>query len=72
MRWWGFEKHYYERNWDAAALAFESSSKLEPLLPGDAPGVKNSPSMVYQQIIRNSAANPPPPDWDGVYIMTEK
>lgn len=70
-----FEKgmtHYYDRNWEAAARAFEASSKLEPLLPGEAPGVNSSPSMIYQQIIRDTAANPPPPDWDGVYIMTGK
>ena len=64
--------HYYDRNWEAAAQAFDRSSELESLLPGAAPGVKNSPSMVYQQIIRDSAAKPPPPGWDGVYIMTEK
>lgn len=64
--------HYYDRNWDAAARAFEDSAKLEPLRPGEAPGVKNNPSLVYQQIIRDSVKSPPPDDWDGVYIMTEK
>lgn len=64
--------HYYDRNWAAAGKAFEASSKLETLQPNEAPGVKNNPSLVYQQIIRDTAITPPPPEWDGVYIMTNK
>ncbi|GAB5558570.1 MAG: hypothetical protein SynsKO_02170 [Synoicihabitans sp.] len=63
---------YYARDWKGAADCFTQSAPLEPLQPGIAPGVGNSPSLVYQRIIANMAANPPGKDWDGVYVMTEK
>lgn len=63
---------YYARDWDGAARAFAESAKLEPLQPGKSPGVGNNPSLVYQRIIQQTKANPPPDDWNGVYVMTEK
>lgn len=63
---------YYARDWAGALAAFEKSGKLEPLQPGRAPGVSNTPSLVYQKIVTNMRDNPPPEDWDGVYVMTEK
>ena len=63
---------YYARDWVGALAAFEKSATLEPLLPGIAPGVSSSPSLVYQRIAINMRDNPPPEDWDGVYVMTEK
>ena len=63
---------YYARDWAGALAAFEKSATLEPLQPGIAPGVSSSPSLVYQKIAINMRDNPPPEDWDGVYVMTEK
>jgi len=34
--------------------------------------VKTNPSLVYIHITEVYKAEPPPPDWDGVYVMTEK
>ncbi|WP_221030346.1 CHASE2 domain-containing protein [Actomonas aquatica] len=67
----GLEK-YYARDWEGAAALFKRSAELEPLIPGQAPGVKANPSLVYQKIVAETAAKPPPPDWDGVYHMTSK
>ncbi len=67
----GLEK-YYAREWDAALRLFVQSAEREPLQPGQAPGVGNSPSLVYQSIVTDMRGNPPPDDWDGVYVMTEK
>jgi len=63
---------YYARDWDKALRFFTQSADLEPLQPGVAPGVANSPSLVYQLIVSETKANPPAEDWDGVYVMTEK
>ncbi len=67
----GLDK-YYDRDWTGAANLFERSALLEPLIPGQAPGVKANPSLVYQRIVAESAKHPPPLDWDGVYHMTSK
>jgi hypothetical protein len=34
--------------------------------------VKTNPSLVYREITEGYQQEPPPADWDGVYIMTEK
>jgi adenylate cyclase len=46
--------------------AIEQFKKTQGLLPGD------GPSEVYIQRSQGYLASPPPPDWDGVYIMTTK
>ncbi|MCF3649072.1 adenylate/guanylate cyclase domain-containing protein [Synoicihabitans lomoniglobus] len=63
---------YLARDWMGASALFEQSAKLERLLPGDAAGVKSSPSLVYLDIVAEMAEHPPGPNWDGVYTMTDK
>jgi adenylate cyclase len=63
---------YYERDWTGARDLFLRSADLEPLQPGRDPGVKSNPSLVYQHIVAEMVAQPPPADWDGVYVMHEK
>jgi adenylate cyclase len=63
---------YYARDWDGALALFEQSALIEPLVVGVAPGVKGNPSTVYISICREYKKNPPPEDWDGVYVMHEK
>ena len=63
---------YYERDWDGAMALFRQSQELEPNQPGKTPGVKTNPSLVYLEITEGYKQEPPPADWDGVYIMTEK
>ena len=63
---------YYARDWAGAIEGFTRSAELEPNQPGITPGVKTNPSIVYAGIARQYSAEPPPPNWDGVYHMTEK
>jgi len=67
----GLER-YYARDWDDALALFEQSAKIEPLVVGVAPGVKGNPSTVYIGICKEYKKDPPPADWDGVYVMHEK
>ncbi len=63
---------YYARDWEGAFRLFEQSALLEPLVVGVAPGVKANPSTVYLGICREYQKEPPPENWNGVYVMTEK
>lgn len=63
---------YYARDWAGAQRIFTRSAALEPLQPGRDAGVMANPSMVYLDIVQEYAANPPPADWDGVYVMQGK
>ena len=63
---------YYARDWEGATSLFRRSAELEPNRPGFTPGVKTNPSLVYLGIVEQYRAEPPPPDWDGVYVMKEK
>jgi adenylate cyclase len=63
---------YYQRDWSGALACFQRSEALEPLRPGEAPGVTNNPSLVFQNLVRQAMANPPPADWDGTYVMSDK
>lgn len=63
---------YYARDWDGALKLFEQSALIEPLVVGVAPGVKGNPSTVYINICKEYKKDPPPENWDGVYVMHEK
>jgi len=63
---------YYERDWAGAEALFRRSLALEPNQRGKSPGVSSNPSLVFLDITSHYAAHPPPDDWDGVYVMTEK
>jgi len=65
------ERHY-ARDWDGAIALFQRSAQLEPNMPGKTPGVKTNPSLVYIDITEGYKSDPPPPEWNGVYVMKEK
>jgi adenylate cyclase len=67
----GLAKHY-ARDWDGAIALFKQSAMFEPNQPGVTPGVSSNPSLVYIKITEQYKVEPPPADWDGVYVMTEK
>jgi adenylate cyclase len=54
---------YKEQKWDDSIRAFEQALKIDP---------KDGPSGVYLLRAKQFKLNPPPPDWDGVFIMTTK
>jgi adenylate cyclase len=67
----GLARHY-ERDWDGALALFKQSSRIEPNQPGITPGVSSNPSIVYTHITEHYKVEPPPENWDGVYVMKEK
>jgi adenylate cyclase len=63
---------YYARDWDGALKLFAQSRELEFNVPGKTPGVVSNPSLVYLDITAHYQHEPPPENWDGVYVMKEK
>jgi adenylate cyclase len=63
---------FYTRDWAGARAAFQRSSGLEPNIPGKTPGVVANPSLVYIALTDSYEVEPPPQNWDGVYVMKEK
>ena len=63
---------YHDRDWTGAIAEFRRSALLEPNLPGQTPGVKDNPSLVYIKICERFQIEPPALGWDGVYKMSEK
>jgi len=54
---------YKERKWDEAIQIFENIAALDPDLYA---------AQLYIERCNNFKKSPPPPDWDGVYVMTSK
>jgi tetratricopeptide (TPR) repeat protein len=54
---------YKQRKWDEAIRAFERALSVDP---GD------GPSDVYLGRSKDFKLNPPPADWDGVFVMKTK
>jgi len=63
---------YYARDWEGALALFARSRELEFNVPGKTPGVVSNPSIVYLGIAEHYRREPPPENWDGVYVMKEK
>jgi adenylate cyclase len=63
---------YMANEWTEARKHFEMSAKVEPWQPGVHTGVKTNPSLVMLERCDKLAQNPPPEDWDGVYVMKGK
>ncbi|MFN8633701.1 MAG: adenylate/guanylate cyclase domain-containing protein [Chloroflexota bacterium] len=54
---------YRERDWLGAAAKFQEALRLSP---------DDGPSAVYLKRCEELMHDPPPVDWDGVYVMTRK
>jgi len=67
----GLER-YHARDWTGAREFFTRSAALEPNIPDRTPGITSNPSLVYLGLVENYSRQPPPPDWNGAYQMTEK
>jgi adenylate cyclase len=62
---------YLDRDWTAAAAEFEVSASLEPQQP-DAGRTVTNPSLVYLALVAQHRISPPPANWNGCYVMSEK
>jgi adenylate cyclase len=67
----GLER-YQQRDWDGAIARFRQSAALEPEAAGKLASAPSNPSLVYIEIAECYKVQPPPADWDGSYLMTEK
>ena len=54
---------YKQMKWDEAIKAFEMALKADP---------QDGPSSLYLDRSREFKKDPPPDDWDGVFIMKTK
>lgn len=54
---------YRERDWLSAAARFQEALRYDP---------EDGPSALYLQRCESLLHEPPPADWDGVFVMTEK
>jgi Tfp pilus assembly protein PilF len=54
---------YKQMKWDEAVKAFEMALKVDP---------NDGPSKEYLKRCNEFMEDPPPDDWDGVYIMKTK
>ena len=54
---------YKQRKWDEAILSFKEALSIFP---------DDGPSDLYLKRCIKFKENPPPEDWDGVFIMTTK
>ncbi|MGB5874092.1 MAG: adenylate/guanylate cyclase domain-containing protein [Bacteroidota bacterium] len=63
---WNFEsglESYFAQEWDKAELSFNNSLQIQP---------DDRPTQVHLKRIQEFRLNPPPSDWDGVFVMTQK
>ncbi len=54
---------YRNREWKKALVRFEECLNMDP---------KDTPSKIFAVRCRQYMVNPPPEDWDGVYIALNK
>ncbi len=56
-------RHYKLMKFKQARISFSEALKLDP---------EDGPSKVYYARCKHYAENPPPEDWDGVFVMKTK
>jgi tetratricopeptide (TPR) repeat protein len=57
------QKLYKLMDFEQAMRCFEDALSMDP---------EDGPSKVYHARCRHYIENPPPEDWDGVFVMTSK
>jgi adenylate cyclase len=63
---------YFQKNFAEARARFEAALPLEPLQPGRDAGVEHCPSEILAARCAEYLEEPPPADWNGVYVMKSK
>lgn len=56
-------RYYKLMNFQDALQAFSEAIKIDKT---------DGPSLIYYQRCKHYLDNPPPPDWDGVFVMKTK
>lgn len=64
--------HYKHQRWDEAISTFNRSLLLENQRYPDLAGKKTNPSLIYLERCEAFKKDPPPDDWDGVFVLTSK
>ena len=64
--------HYFAAQWDAAEASFRKSAELEWHKDGGNEQIPANPSQLMLQRISLIRISPPPPDWNGVFVMKSK
>ena len=54
---------YLNQEWEKGVTYFENALAIDP---------EDSPSKVYVERCKEYMVNPPPLEWDGVYVMKTK
>ncbi len=54
---------YKQRQWDKALKEFQKALEIVP---------DDGPSLLYIERCKEYIKNPPPEDWDGVFVMKTK
>ncbi|MFN3603289.1 MAG: tetratricopeptide repeat protein [Leptonema sp. (in: bacteria)] len=54
---------YKQRRWAESLKEFQKALEIEP---------KDGPSLLYIERCKEYLKNPPPEDWDGVFVMKTK
>ena len=63
---WNYEsglETYFQQEWDKAELSFNNALQIRP---------EDQPTQVHLKRIKEFRLKPPPSDWNGVFIMTQK
>ncbi|MEL7833492.1 adenylate/guanylate cyclase domain-containing protein [Fodinibius sp. Rm-B-1B1-1] len=63
---------YQKQEWNRAIALFNESSELEYFIPNEESFIYTNPSLVYINRCEVMRENPPPEDWNGVYVMESK
>lgn len=65
-------KAYRQQEWERAINLFNESKQLEYFMPNEDSFIQTNPSLVYLERCGAMKENPPPDDWNGVYVMNSK
>ena len=67
----GFQ-NYLDRDWEGAVQRFHAAAEWEINQVNPETGISSNPSALMIQRCRHFQENPPPADWDGVFVMDTK
>jgi adenylate cyclase len=63
---------YRNQEWDRAMVLFQESLELETFTPDKDGFISTNPSLVFLDRCKAMKENPPPDDWNGVFVMKSK